>query len=320
MPCPSPRIADDPAAQLVARCGPLVERARRVDERHRLVKLEAVLLLAAHLEAKVLSFGGIACEQSLAHGAREDLREQVQVRVDRLRAQRLHRAPATVDERLADRQGCLDAAVLGELSVEVGLDVAARQFAHGDVAEVRQQVDLELALHVGQAVRAQPLADLALVVLVGELRDRRDFALDVVGLQRRAPGSGENLAGDQPCLVFGTCTIHALVAAPEADHLGRGSRGRGTARCSSRRRCERCARGSARSACEACVETPTGEGGRATRPSRSRRSRARRAGTDRRSRRGEGTPTIRCTPSRGMRSGAVCPVPSLTAPSSAACS
>ena len=173
--------------------GPLVERARRVDERHRLVELEAVLLLAAHLEPQVLSFGRVACEQSLAHGAREDLGEQVQVRVDRLRPQRLHRAPAPVDQRLADRQGCLDPAVLGELAVEVGLDVAARQFAHGDVTEVRQQVDLELALHVSQAVRAQPLSDLALVVLVGELRDRRDFALDVVGLQRRAPGPGENL-------------------------------------------------------------------------------------------------------------------------------
>ena len=131
------------------------------------------------------------------------------------------RAAATVDQRLADRQRCLDPAVLGELAVEVGLDVAARQFGHGDVAEVRQQVDLELALHVGQAVRAQPLADLALVVLVGELRDRRDFALDVVGLQRRAPGPGENLAGDQPRLVLGAGTIHALVAAPEADRLGR---------------------------------------------------------------------------------------------------
>ena len=73
MPCPSPRIADDPAAQLVARCGALVERARRFDERHRLVKLEAVLLLAAHLEPKVLAFGGITWDQSLAHGAGEDL-------------------------------------------------------------------------------------------------------------------------------------------------------------------------------------------------------------------------------------------------------
>jgi hypothetical protein len=48
--------------------------------------------------------------------------------------------------------------------------------------------------------------------------------------------------------------------------------------------------------------------------------RARLEGTDRRSRRGGGVPTIRHTPSRGMRSGAVCPGPSLTAPISAACS
>ena len=123
-------------------------------------------------------------------------------------------------QRLADRERGLDPAVLCELAVEVGLDVAARQLAHRDVTEVRQQVDLELALHVGQAVRAQPFADLALVVLVGELRDGRDVALDVVGLQRRAPGPGEDLAGDQPRLVFGACAVHALVAAPERDHLG----------------------------------------------------------------------------------------------------
>jgi hypothetical protein len=78
----------------------------------------------------------------------------VQVRVDRLRPQRLKRAPAAVDQRFADRKGGLDSTVLGELAVQVGLDVAARQFAHGDVAEVRQQVDLELAPHVSQAVRA----------------------------------------------------------------------------------------------------------------------------------------------------------------------
>ena len=223
-------------------------------------------------------------------------------------------------ERLADRERCLDPAVLGELSVEVGLDVAARQLGHDDVAEVRQQVDLELALHVGQAVRAQSLSDFALVVLVGELRDRRDFALDVVGLQRRAPGPGEDLAGDQPCLVFGTCTIHALVAAPEADHLGGVARGRGTARCSSRRR--------SRAVCSRiCPVGLRGIRGECYRRGRARNSpcavsasRARRAGTDRRRRRGGGTPTIRCTPSRGMRSGAVCPVPSLTAPSSPACS
>jgi len=83
------------------------------------------------------------------------------------------------------------------------------------VTEVRQQVDLQLALHVSQAVRAQSLSDLALVVLVGELRDSRNVALDVVGLQRRAPGPRENLAGDQPSLVLGTCTIHSLIAAPE---------------------------------------------------------------------------------------------------------
>jgi hypothetical protein len=50
------------------------------------------------------------------------------------------------------------------------------------VAEVWERVDLELSLHVGQAVRPQALADLALVVLVGELRDRRDVALDVLCL------------------------------------------------------------------------------------------------------------------------------------------
>ena len=153
---------DDPAAQLVARSGALVELARRVDERHRLVELEPVLLLAADLEAEVFSFGGVAWEQSLAHGAREDLREQVQVGVDRLRTQRLHRSPTSVDERLADCERCLDAAVLCELSVEVGLDVAARQLAHDDVTEVRQQVDLELALDVGQAAWAESLSNFAL--------------------------------------------------------------------------------------------------------------------------------------------------------------
>ena len=142
------------------------------------------------------------------------------MRVDRLRTQRLKRAPAAVDQRFTNRKGGLDPAVLGELAIQVGLDVAARQFAHGDGPEVRQQVDLKLAPHVSQAVRAQPLSDFALIVLVSERRDGRHFALDVVSLQRWAPGSGEDLAGDQPCLMFSACTIHALVAAPEVDHLG----------------------------------------------------------------------------------------------------
>jgi hypothetical protein len=145
----------------------------------------------------------------------------VQLRVDRLRTQRLHRAPAPIHQRLADCQRCLDPAVLRQLSIKVGLDVATRQFAQGDLTEVRQQVDLELALHVSQAVRAQPLSHLALVVLVSELRDRRDVLLHVVGLQRGAPGPGQDLACDQPRLVFGAGTVHALVTAPEADHLGR---------------------------------------------------------------------------------------------------
>lgn len=143
------------------------------------------------------------------------------MRVDGLRAQWLHRTPAAVHERLADRQRRLDPTVLCELSIEVGLDVAAREVAHRDLTEVRQQVNLKLSLHVRQAVGAQPLSDFALVVLVGELSDGRHFALDVVCLQRRAPGAVENLAGDEPCLVLGTSAIRALVAAPETDHLGR---------------------------------------------------------------------------------------------------
>lgn len=143
------------------------------------------------------------------------------MRVDGLRAQWLHRTPAAVHERLADRQRRLDPTVLRELSIEVGLDVAAREVAHRDLTEVRQQVNLKLSLHVRQAVRAEPLSDFALIVLVGELRDGRDGLLHVVGLQRRAPRPGEDLAGDQPRLVFGARTIHALVASTEADHLGR---------------------------------------------------------------------------------------------------
>src|SRR3954451_8227117 len=213
--------AGDPVPQLVAGRGALIERARRVNERHRLVELEAVLLLAADFEAELFALGGIASEQALANGAREDLREQVQVRVDGLRLQRLQRTAAAVGQGFADRQGSLDPAVLGELAIEVGLDVAARQLAHGDVAEMRQQMDLELALDVGQAARTQGLADLPLVMLFGELRDRRDVALDAVGLQRRAPSSREDLSGDQPCLVLGTRACHALVAAPETNRLGR---------------------------------------------------------------------------------------------------
>jgi hypothetical protein len=56
--------------------------------------------------------------------------------------------------------------------------------------------------------------------------------------------------------MFSACTIHALVAAPEVNHLG-GVAAAETSRCSSRPRCERCARGSARWACEACVEIAT---------------------------------------------------------------
>lgn len=237
-PCLARRAHPDyPAAQLVVRCGALIQLACGVDERHRLVELEAVLLLASDLEPQVLAFGGVACEQSLAHAAREDLREQVQVRVDRLRAQRLHRAPAPIDERLADRQCGLDPAVLCELPVEVGLDVAARQLADGDVAEVRQQMNFELALHVGQAVGAQALPDFALVVLVGKLSDGWDFRF------RRSPPSA---AGSRCRRGSGWRS-----AVPRARHVhdsrprrcaregssGTGSHARGSARCSSRRRC-----------------------------------------------------------------------------------
>jgi hypothetical protein len=89
----------------------------------------------------------------------------VQVRVDRLGLQRLECAAATVDQRLADPERSLNPAILSELAIQVGLDVAAGERCHRDVAEVREQVDLELALHVGQAVRPRALADLALVVL-----------------------------------------------------------------------------------------------------------------------------------------------------------
>jgi hypothetical protein len=60
-----------------------------------------------------------------------------------------------------------------------------------------------------------PLRDLAPVVLVGELRDRRNVALDVVGLQWRAPRPGKDLAGDQPRFVFGAGAGHPLLAATE---------------------------------------------------------------------------------------------------------
>jgi hypothetical protein len=49
---------DDPSAQLVARRRALIEPARGVDERHRLVELDAVLLLAAGLKPQILAFGG----------------------------------------------------------------------------------------------------------------------------------------------------------------------------------------------------------------------------------------------------------------------
>jgi hypothetical protein len=143
----------------------------------------------------------------------------VQLRVDGLRAQRLHRPPAPVDERFADRERCLDPTVLCEFPIEIGLDVAAGELAHDDGSEVRQQVDLQLPLHVGQAVGAQSLSDLALVVLVGELRNGRDFRFDVVGLQRRRPGPGQDLARDQPGLVLGARARHAFVAASEVDPL-----------------------------------------------------------------------------------------------------
>jgi len=106
----------------------------------------------------------------------------VQLRVDRLGLQRLECAAATVDQWLADPERGLNPAILSELAIQVGLDVAAGGVGHWYVAEVWEQVDLELSLHVGQAVRPQALADLALVVLVGELRDRRDVALDVLCL------------------------------------------------------------------------------------------------------------------------------------------
>jgi hypothetical protein len=73
-----PRLArrahrDDASAQVVLGRGPLVELPSGVYERHGLVELEAVLLLAPHLEAEVLAYGRVAREQALAHRTREDL-------------------------------------------------------------------------------------------------------------------------------------------------------------------------------------------------------------------------------------------------------
>jgi hypothetical protein len=76
-----------------------------------------------------------------------------------------------------------------------------------------------IASHVGQAVGAQSLPNLSLVVLAGELRDRRDVGVDVVGLQWRCPCPGEDLAGDQSCLVLGAGAGHAFVAAADEDPL-----------------------------------------------------------------------------------------------------
>ena len=224
-------------------------------------------------------------------------------------------------ERLADCQRCLDPAVLCELSVEVGLDVAARQFAHDDVAEVRQQVDLELALHVSQAVRAQSLSDFALVVLVGELRDGRDFAVrrsrpSAAGSRSRR-GSGWRSAVPRVRHVHDSCPRRcarggsvsrrvAAAAEPHAvahDAVAEGELADLPGRLAGH-----------------TSETATGEGERATRPLRSRPpALAGRAPTGalaaewarRRSaaRRHEG-----CAAARSA------PVPSLTAPSSAACS
>ena len=126
----------------------------------------------------------------------------------------------------------LDPAVLGELAIEVGLDVAAGHLAHEDVAEVRQQVDLELALDVGQAALAQALADLALVVLVGELRDRRDSRLR--RSRPSAPGSrfprgpGRRSAAPRVRRLRGSCPGRCV----REGLSRRDSRRRGIARCS----------------------------------------------------------------------------------------
>src|SRR3954454_22095702 len=122
----------------------------------------------------------------------------MQVRGDRLRSQRRKSPAATVGQRLADRPRRLHPAILRELAIEIRLDIAARELGHRDVTEVREEMDLELAPHVGQAARPQALADLALVVLIGELRDRRHVALHVVRLQWRLPRPGEYLTGYQP--------------------------------------------------------------------------------------------------------------------------
>jgi hypothetical protein len=66
---------ENSAPQRIARGGPLVERARGLHERHRLVELEAVLLLAPRLEAQIFALGRVARQQPLAHRAGEDLRE-----------------------------------------------------------------------------------------------------------------------------------------------------------------------------------------------------------------------------------------------------
>jgi hypothetical protein len=96
---------------------------------------------------------------------------------------------------LAIRKACKTAVPDLREQVQVRVTSAAataalRVRAHRHLTGVRQQVQLELALHVIQAVPAQPRSHFALVVLVRELRDGRDLALEVMTRPRCQRGSG----------------------------------------------------------------------------------------------------------------------------------
>ena len=131
-------------AERVLVCGQLVEQvvgalpvdlSRGLDQRPRLVQLEAIAMLTPDAEAQVLAAGRILGELAVANGAVEDLGEQVQVGVDRARLQLPVGSASAIEGGPA---ACLqrgEFGVLALLVVDVLLDEALVDLVHAVFGE-----------------------------------------------------------------------------------------------------------------------------------------------------------------------------------------
>ena len=113
---------DDLRAEFVGLGRLTVDVAGGLDQRPRLVQLEAVPPLAPGREPQVFAPRRVARDQSLAHGSVEDPGEELEVGVDRRGLERTQTATGLIDVPSADGLGCSDAVVLALLALDLVLD------------------------------------------------------------------------------------------------------------------------------------------------------------------------------------------------------